>query len=117
MTDEIILSAGAQPIELAIAAWIDAKHQRSGSAMTRDIYGDTLTRFRAYLRARHVDLDGGIIHTDRAADVAMKITAIALLAQAWAGLGQPKPASYNQRLAVVSSFYKFAPQQPRVEQG
>src|SRR4051812_26281091 len=111
MTDAIILSGGDLPVELAIAAWIDAKHQRSGSVMTRDIYGDTLARFRSYLLIRHVDLDGGITHADRAADIANKVTALALLAQAWAGLGQPKPASYNQRLAIVSSFYKFARKQ------
>src|ERR671932_2327596 len=111
MTDDLILHGGGRTIELAIAAWLDAKHQRSGSQLTHDIYGETLARFRAYLHARNLDLDGGITPEDRADETAAKVTALALLAQAWAGLGHPKAASFNQRLAVLSSFYKFARKQ------
>ena len=111
MADELIPHGGGRTIELAIAAWLDAKHQRSGSQLTHDIYGETLGRFRVYLQARKLDLDGGITQDDRADAVAAKITALALLGQAWAGQGNPKAASFNQRLAVLSSFYKFARKQ------
>ena len=57
-----------------------------------------MTAFRALLRGRGQDLDG-----DPAA--------LALLAQAWAGTGAPSPATYNQRLAILSSFYKFGRKQ------
>ena len=33
---------------------------------------------------------------------------MALLAQAWAGQGEPSPATYNQRLAILSSCYRYA---------
>jgi integrase len=34
--------------------------------------------------------------------------AVALAAQGWAGQGAPAPATFNQRLAILSSFYSFA---------
>src|SRR5262249_20871917 len=33
---------------------------------------------------------------------------LALAAQAWAGLGEAAPATYNQRLACLSSCYRYA---------
>ena len=89
---------GARVVDLAIAAWLDAKRQRSGSAKTARAYHDTITAFRALLRGRGLELDG---------DTA----ALALLAQAWAGQGEPQPSTYNQRLAILSSFYKFGRKQ------
>ena len=65
----------AQPeavIDLAIAAWLDAKSKRSGSTETKTAYHDTLADFRLTLQS--VDLD-----------LASDIRAIALTAQAWAG--------------------------------
>jgi hypothetical protein len=66
MSDELILHGGGRVIDLAIMAWLEAKFQRSGSTVTRDVYGETLTRFRSYLYARKLDLDGGITPDDRA---------------------------------------------------
>jgi integrase len=43
----------------------------------------------------HTDLDG-------------EARTLALLAQAWAAGGDPAPTTYNQRLAIVSSFYRYA---------
>ena len=108
---ELVVAGEAAPIELAIAAWLDAKHKRSGSERTLHVYGETLRRFRAFLRARDLDLHAGIRADDRAENAARKLTAVALLAQAWAGEGSPRAASFNQRLAIVSSFYTFARKQ------
>lgn len=89
------LAAATPPLELAIAAWLHAKTGRTGSSRTARAYADTLASFRAACRAAHTDLDG-------------QVRALALLAQAWAATGAPAPATYNQRLAIVSSFYRYA---------
>ncbi len=94
MTD-LILGSEEQRLELAIIAWLDAKGKRSGSAKTATAYRATLQSFRSYLFAQRLDLDG-------------PPQAVALLAQQWAGLGTPAPATYNQRLAIISSFYSYA---------
>ncbi len=90
----LILGSEEQRLELAIIAWLDAKSKRSGSAKTATAYRATLQSFRSYLFAQHLDLDG-------------PPHAVALLAQQWAGLGTPAPATYNQRLAIISSFYSY----------
>ncbi len=85
------------PIELAVVAWLDAKRKRTDSQRTEDAYRDTLASFRSRLHAAGLELDGDP-------------RAIALLAQIWAGEGEGliRAATYNQRLAIVSSFYSFA---------
>lgn len=88
-------------IELARAAWIHEKRGRSDSAKTERAYSSTFDAFRAALRSQGLDID---------ADP----RAVALVAQAWAAQprardGRPvSSATYNQRLAVLSSFYVFA---------
>lgn len=82
-------------LDLAIAAWLDAKTNRSGSAKTARAYTDTIHGFRAALQAAGLDLDSDI-------------QAIAFAAQGWAGQGDVAPATYNQRLGILSSFYAFA---------
>jgi integrase len=82
-------------LDLAIAAWLAAKFRRSGSEHTRRAYSDTLASFRVAIVANGFDLDGNP-------------QAVALAAQGWAGLGDPAPATFNRRLAVLSSFYAFA---------
>ncbi|MDP9310500.1 MAG: tyrosine-type recombinase/integrase [Chloroflexota bacterium] len=94
MTD-LILGSDEQRLELAIVAWLDAKSQRSGSVKTAAAYRSTLQSFRSYLWGHQVDLDG-------------PAQVIALLAQRWAGSGTPASATYNQRLAILSSFYGYA---------
>ena len=93
--DELIHGSETQRVELAIVAWLDAKSARSGSAKTATAYRSTLLAFRAHLAAHGLDLDGSA-------------QAVALIAQQWAGAGQPAPATFNQRLAIVSSFYSYA---------
>lgn len=94
-------------IELAIAAWLDAKSKRSGSQKTTAAYRAELLGFRAALAVSGGDLDGAA-------------AAVALAAQLWAGRPggrgrghgrdgvEPSPATHNQRLACLSSFYSFA---------
>ncbi len=94
---EVVLVAH-DPLALAVAAWLDSKHGRSGSTRTRDAYAETLNDFRAALSRVGLDLD---------ADAA----AVALVAQAWAKGSKRgrtvKSTTVAHRLAVVSSFYAF----------
>lgn len=96
---ELVRGAGAGPLDLAIAAWLDAKRGRSGSAATAIAYESAIAEARAQLGAVGLDLDG-------------EPRAVALVLQRWAGqrrgAGAVAPATYNQRLAIVSSFYTFA---------
>ncbi len=71
-------------LELAIAAWLDAKSKRSNSSKTLVAYRDTLASFRAVLLAAGLDLDTS------------DITTLALAAQGWAG----------QSTAAAPSFIK-----------
>jgi len=94
-------------LDLLVAAWLDAKAGRSGSAKTLVAYRATLHAFRTLLRRHDLDLDG-------------PAPALATLAQALAGAthaggpGRPardgavSPSTFNQRLAILSSFYAFA---------
>lgn len=83
------------PLDLTIVAWLDAKQGRSGSERTRRAYHDTLTAFRGALHSAGLDLDGNA-------------QTLALVAQAWCGHSDPAPATFNQRRAILSSFYVYA---------
>ncbi len=78
-----------------IAMWLRAKHGRTGSAKTRRAYEDAIATFRA-----------GLHHAGLELDVDAQLVAAA--AEAWAGRGSPAPATFNQRLAILSSFYDYA---------
>src|SRR5690348_6795096 len=88
-------------LETCINAWLHAKAGRSGSQQTLSAYRETLFQFRALLQEHQRDLDSdpGIV---------------APLAQGWAGTTKSKkrtgvtPATSNQRLAILSSFYAYA---------
>jgi len=90
-----LVGGGHGPIDMAIAAWLDAKRGRSGSIHTAKIYQTTLADFRRQLQRAGLDLDSAP-------------RTIALAAQGWAGQGEIAPATHNRRLAVLSSFYTFA---------
>jgi integrase len=77
-----------------ISAWVAAKAGRTGSIKTRCAYERALARLRAALQSTDLDLDSDA-------------RAVALVAQAWAAAGDPAPATFNQRLAICSSFYQF----------
>ncbi|MBA3946611.1 MAG: tyrosine-type recombinase/integrase [Herpetosiphonaceae bacterium] len=85
-------------VDLALATWLHAKAGRSGSRETRLAYAATISTFRKLVLDAGLDLDGDGV-------------AITLLAQQWAGHGEPAPATYNRRLAILSSFYRYAAQQ------
>jgi len=87
-------------LDQCITAWLDAKKGRSGSAKTETAYRDGLTEFRAILTSTGRDLN---------ADASI----VAPLAQGWAQVSKREgetvsPSTYNQRLAILSSFYRYA---------
>ncbi len=114
MTDQSLSTpVKVSHIDSAIRAWIEAKTRRSGSEKTRKAYDDTLTAFRGLLwqTGRHLDPSmNARENTEEAHREA--IAEIALAAQGFAGLSVKNKivseSTYNQRLAVLSSFYTFA---------
>ena len=88
-----------------IAIWIQEKANRTRSAETKRAYTSRLEGFRVVLRAAGLDLDSDL-------------QLVAVAAQGWAdhtgrydGYGSAipvAPATYNQRLAILSSFYRTA---------
>jgi site-specific recombinase XerD len=88
----------------AIQIWLHDKEHHSGSAHTRRVYERTMQSFRLALWDQALDLD-------------RDPRAVALVAQVWASARRPnaqrgtgngvKGATYNQRLACLSSFYTF----------
>lgn len=90
-------------IDQAIIAWLDAKFKKSKSEKTRKAYSDTLNDFRITVQGFSLDLDGDPRQ-------------INLIAQGWASRRAPgatregdvAQSTFNQRLAIVSSFYDYA---------
>ena len=88
-------------LDQTIGTWIIAKKGRSKSVKTERAYIDTLTDFRATLQHAGLDLDA-------------PASQIAPLLQLWAafskkpGGGTVQPSTFNQRLAILSSFYQYA---------
>jgi integrase/recombinase XerC len=100
-----VLAPRISPLETMIRAWLHAKRGKSGSPHTAKAYARTLKSYRAYLLERGYDLDSPATET------------LSLLAQAWAARSwtkkngeavPPSPATFNQRLSCVSSFYRYA---------
>lgn len=94
--------APVSQLQPVIAAWLDYAEGVSQSARTRASYTSTLASACAALRFQRLDVDS--------ADEARIRAAL----EQWAARprtrdGQPaSAATFNQRLAVVSSFYRFA---------
>src|SRR2546425_10760423 len=90
-------------VDVLIIGWLDAKSRKSNSEKTFTAYRDTLQQFRAGVQCHGLDLC-----SQQKEDLAK----IALLAQAYAGgslVGKHvRPATFNQRLAILSSFYSYA---------
>ncbi len=90
-----------------IEGWLlEKRTSQSGSVKTDRAYRETLQSFRETLRHGGLDLDSENIHT------------ITDVASVWAAIRSPDakenkrdteiaPATYNQRLAIVSSFYTY----------
>lgn len=88
-------------LEQCIVAWLNEKHGTSGSAKTRLAYEETIHAFRATLRSAGLNL-GSDAKT------------VALAAQGYAASSTStrrvtvSNATFNQRLAILSSFYEYA---------
>lgn len=88
-------------LDTCILAWVDEKRGKSGSQKTATAYHSTLAQFRRLLQDQQRDLD---------ADPGL----VAPLAQGWAAQydstrrAEVAPTTYNQRLAILSSFYAYA---------
>jgi site-specific recombinase XerD len=90
-------------IDHIITLWLESKKRRTGSDGTKEMYEYAIQRFREMLKIVHLDLDSDPI-------------AVSLGAQRWASMnlqnGQQgntvSEATFNQRLAILSSFYRFA---------
>lgn len=119
-------------MNLAIAAWLHAKFQRSRSIKTQSTYSAILQSFRTLLLERGLDLDASdprritasldmdvqmSLSASALADIAAeRARAIALAAQAYAaqpattryGLRPVAATTANLRLATISSFYRYA---------
>ncbi len=86
-------------LDACIAAWVKNKSERTGSAKTKRAYEETINGFRALLQtARPIPLD--LDSTDT--------RAIRLAAESFASGGGVSTATFNQRLAILSSFYTYA---------
>lgn len=100
MTQEIHIDVPAvyNPVDSAVADWLAAKFAKSSSNRTAQAYRDTMAEFRAALATRNADL------FDNPSMVAM-------VAEQWAAASktgrQVTPATFNLRLAIVSSFYVY----------
>jgi integrase len=80
--------------------WLAAMAARSRSPHTASSYRDAFTRFRATLAADALLLDSD---PARVAGVAQ-----CWADQAWRSGAPTSAATYNQRLAILSSYYRFA---------
>ncbi|HZO74086.1 MAG TPA: tyrosine-type recombinase/integrase [Ktedonobacteraceae bacterium] len=86
-----------------IEQWLLDKYIHTQSRSTVTAYRDILLSLRAYLRERGLDLDS-------------QAAAISSAVQLWASLrlpgskrqGSVAPSTYNQRIAAVSSFYRWS---------
>jgi site-specific recombinase XerD len=79
-----------------VAGWIHEKAGLSGSEKTKTIYQRAITSLSIYLLHWNVRLDS-------------KPSQVRIYTQAWAALGNNvAPATFNQRLAIISSFYDYA---------
>lgn len=86
-------------LENCIVAWIAEQAGHTGSKQTERAYKTTITRFREALQASGHDLTSDA-------------TLITIAARRWANAGQDgsevSEATFNQRIAILSSFYRYA---------
>lgn len=103
----------AQAVEFGIGAWIHEKFGHTRSEKTKTAYSETILAFRQLLQREGLDLTWDPSEGETEAHIRQRL---ALYAQAFAGTrlpssrhkGEIAPASKNQRLAILSSFYQFA---------
>ncbi len=105
------LASPAQALEFGIGAWIHEKFGRTKSEKTRTAYTETITAFRRLLQCEGLDLCWAPVERETEAQILQRL---ALYAQAFASTrlpgsrhkGEIAPATNNQRLAILSSFYR-----------
>jgi integrase len=107
-------------IEHTIDLWIKTKTETSGSTRTKETYEQAIVAFRRMTLAAGIDLDGfpptALIQSPTFEDIEHALAALGLIAQAWASSAQKEKqrqqgvsaATYNNRLTIISSFYRFA---------
>lgn len=100
---ETALTSYQFTIGAAITEWLAQKEGRTGSQKTRRTYLETIQQFRAFLATGNLDLLSNPVD-------------IARLAALWANMragtsrqagAEVSPSTYNQRLAILSSWYTF----------
>jgi integrase/recombinase XerC len=96
-------ATSAPSIDTLIAGWLHQARGRTGSERTYGIYADTLAAYRQALERVGLDVDS----EPRACAMVLQAHAAARLAGR-AELGEVSAATYNQRVAIVSSFYSYA---------
>ena len=104
MDEELSLIISEEPraytVDEQVMMWLHEKANKSGSIRTKEQYEGHITKFRAILHERGIDLDS----KDEAT--------IAALAQGYAAFSHDgrviAGATHNQRLAAISSFYQYA---------
>lgn len=100
MNEQTLIVLRSDALETYITAWLHAKEGLTGSQRTRTTYAQLLTEFRVTLQ------EGGL-------DLTSPAHLVALVAQGWAAQtrrqsGKPvSSATYNLRLAALSSFYCY----------
>src|SRR5260370_7870689 len=111
MDDTQALTTYQFTIDSALAEWLAQKTTRTGSHKTRKAYEHTMCQFRDFLARGGLDLLSNPID-------------IARVAALWANqrtettrrAGQDvSPSTYNQRLAILSSWYTFVQETYKLE--
>ncbi len=107
-------------IEHTIALWITTKTDASDSSRTRDSYERAILSFRGMALTAGIDLDGfspmDPIQPRTFDETEHALAVLGLIAQAWASSASKEKQlqegisanTYNNRLATISSFYRFA---------
>lgn len=103
MSDIVVASTQALSLDVVIQQWAHSMHMRSQSTATLTAYNDCMTRFRRFLHANGLELD------TPGAGEAITAAAQAFASMPWSNRKQMVAGTtYNQRLAILSSFYTFA---------
>lgn len=104
-------------INAIIEIWLKSKFDESKSERTLEIYRHYITLFRIRLRLQGMDLDGLPFSCQEPTEEERKqaLRALSIAAQGWASNSiasensrDISASTYNQRLAILSSFYLFA---------
>ncbi len=96
------------PLDQAIILWLERKTHRSCSASTRRTYSSIMSSFRTALHIAHLDFDSD---PQRVAEIACLWATRRQVLHTDQSEERASFSTFNQRLSLISSFYKFALQQ------